>query len=148
MADYIPAGSPGNTGSPGTPPAPTPPVTGTLVVYVLFAVAAIAGLLAHGLPLIAPLFGLVGIVGVIVAYVQRSDAAGTWLASHLRWLIRTFWWSLLWAFIGGLVLVTLGLILIGIPIAWGIWIADTLWVLYRVIRGFLLFKDNRPVPGM
>lgn len=142
MADYIPAGSP------ATPPAPPPPVTGTLVVYVLFAVAAIAGLLAHGLPLIAPLFGLVGIVGVIVAYVQRGDAAGTWLASHLRWLIRTFWWSLLWAIIGGLVLVTLGLILIGIPIAWGIWIVDTLWVLYRVIRGFLLFKDNRPVPGM
>jgi uncharacterized membrane protein len=142
MADYTPAGNP------VTPPAPQPPVTGTLIVYVLFAIASIAGLLAHGLPLIAPLFGLLGIIGVIVAYVQRSDAAGTWLASHLRWLIRTFWWSLLWATIGGLVLVTLGLLLIGIPIAWLIWVADTLWVLYRVIRGFLLFKDNRPVPGM
>jgi uncharacterized membrane protein len=142
MADYTPAGAPATT------PAVQPPVTSTLVVYVLFGVAAIAGLLAHGLPIIAPLFGLVGIVGVIVAYVQRGDAAGTWVASHLRWQIRTFWWSLLWAVIGFLFLVTLGLILIGIPIAYGIWIVDTLWVFYRVIRGFLLFKDNRPVPGM
>jgi uncharacterized membrane protein len=142
MADYIPAGSP------ATPPAPQPPVTTTLVVYVLFAIAAVAGLLAHGLPLIAPLFGLLGIVGVIIAYVQRDAAAGTWLASHLRWLIRTFWFSLLWAAIGFIILILLGIILIGIPIAWGIWIVDTLWVFYRVIRGYLLFKDSRPVPGM
>jgi uncharacterized membrane protein len=66
----------------------------------------------------------------------------------VRWQIRTFWWSLLWAVIGFFILITLGLILIGIPVAYGVWIVDTLWVFYRVIRGFLLFKDNRPVPGM
>jgi uncharacterized membrane protein len=44
--------------------------------------------------------------------------------------------------------VTLGLILIGIPIAFGIWIAATVWVLYRLIRGYVLFKDSKPIPGM
>ena len=133
---------------PPATPTRQPPVTATLIVYVLFAITAFGAVLAHGLPLIAPVFGIAGIIGLIVAYVQRDDAAGTWVESHLRWLIRTFWWSLLWAVLGGLVIVTLGLILIGIPIAFLIWIADTLWVFYRVIRGVLLFKDSRPIPGM
>jgi uncharacterized membrane protein len=85
---------------------------------------------------------------VIIAYVNRGEAGGTWLASHYRWLIRTFWFSMLWAVIGMLVLVTLGLILIGIPIAFGIWIAATIWVIYRLLRGYTLFKESRPVPGM
>ena len=114
----------------------------------LFAVAAVMAFVAHGFPLIAPLFGLVGIVAIIFAYVKRDDAQGTWLASHVRWLIRTFWFSLLWAAIGGLILVTLGLILVGIPIAFLVWIVDTLWVFYRLIRGIVLFNQSRPVPGM
>jgi len=136
MADY--------TVSPANPAGRQPPVTGTLLVYVLFAVAAIAALVSHGLPLIAPLFGLIGIVAIIVAYVKRGDAEGTWVASHLRWLIRTFWWSLLWAALGALVFITL----IGIPIAFAVWIVDTLWVFYRLIKGFLLFQGSRPVPGL
>jgi len=125
-----------------------PPVTTALIVYLLFGAAAVAALISHGLPLIAPLFGLVGIVAIIMAYVTRSSAEGTWVASHLHWLIRTFWWSLLWAVLGGLILITLGLILVGIPIAFAVWIVDTLWVFYRLIKGILLFKDSRPVPGM
>ena len=92
--------------------------------------------------------GLIGIAGVIVAYVKRDDARGSWVESHLRWLIRTFWFSLLWAVIGWVVLLVLGLILIGIPLAILIWGAASIWVLYRVIRGYLLFNDSKPVPGM
>lgn len=125
-----------------------PPITATLVVYALYGVGAVAALLSHGFPLVLPLLGLLGIVGVIVAYVKRDDARGTWVASHLRWLIRTFWYSLLWGCVGALVLVTLGLILIGIPIALLIWAVASIWVIYRVIKGYMLFKDNRPVPGM
>ena len=98
--------------------------------------------------MVAPRLGLLGIVAVIIAYVTRDEAAGTWVASHFHWLIRTFWWSLLWAMLGGLFLITLGLILIGIPIAYAIWAADTIWVIYRVIRGYLLFHESKPVPGM
>jgi uncharacterized membrane protein len=125
-----------------------PPVTATLLAYALFGVGALAGLVSSGFPAIAPLMGIIGIAGVIVAYVKRDDASGTWVASHLRWLIRTFWYSMLWAVIGWIVLLVLGLILIGIPLAMLIWGAASIWVLYRVIRGYLLFNDSRPVPGM
>ena len=77
------------------------------------------GIARPGLPLIAPLLASSASSAVIVCYVKRDDAAGTWVASHFTWLIRTFWWSLLWAVIGWLVMLTLGLILIGIPIALG-----------------------------
>jgi Predicted membrane protein len=108
MADYI-------------APVPTtsatesrqPPVNAALVVYILFAIAAVAGLIGHGMLVGAPLLTLVGIVGVIVAYITRGDGRGTWIESHLTWLIRTFWWSLLWNCLGWLVAVTV----IGLPLA-------------------------------
>jgi uncharacterized membrane protein len=134
------------------PPAPGSPapslVTTTLIVYVLFAIAAVVPLLAHGFPLVLPLFGVIGIVGVIIAYVKRGEAAGTWLASHYRWLIRTFWFSVLWGVIGAIVFAVLLIILVGIVIGYVIWVATTIWVIYRLIRGYLLFKDSKPVPGM
>lgn len=145
MAEFpAPAASPA-----GSPDASRPLPTGAaLVVYALFGVAAVIGVASHGFPLFAPLFGLVGLIAIVIAYVKRNEAAGSWLASHFRWLIRTFWWSLLWALIGALVFVVLGLILIGIPIALAIWAIDTLWVIYRVVRGYLLFHSSQPVPGM
>ncbi len=118
-------------------------ISTTLIVYALFGVAAVATLVSAGL-LSTPLLGLVGIIGLIVAYVKRGEAAGTWLQSHYRWLIRTFWLSILWNIVGWLALVTL----IGIPIAIAIWVAVTIWVLYRLIRGYVLFQDSKPVPGM
>jgi uncharacterized membrane protein len=124
-----------------------PPVTATLAVYALYAIAGIVSLVSAGMS-IAPLFGLIGIVGLVIAYAKQEEARGTWVASHLRWLMRTFWWGLGWAVLGWLVLITLGLILIGIPIAYAIWFAASVWILYRVIRGYLLFKDSKPIPGM
>jgi len=135
--------------TPATPPAPSASlISTTLLIYALFGVAAVIALFSHGFPLVAPLMGIVGIVALVLAYVKRSDAAGTWLASHYRWLIRTFWFSLMWGVIGGLVLITLGLILIGIPIALAIWVVTTIWVIYRLLRGYVLFNDSKPVPGM
>ena len=143
MAEYPVPQSPEGTVISGNPP-----ITATLLAYALFGVGAVVGLLSSGFPVIAPLMGLIGIAGVIIAYVKRDDARGTWVASHLRWLIRTFWYSLLWAAIGWIVLLLLGLILIGIPLAILIWAAASIWVIYRVIRGYLLFNQSRPVPGM
>jgi uncharacterized membrane protein len=124
------------------------PVTAGVLAYALFGIAAIVSLASSGLPLIAPLSGILGIIGIIVCYVKKDEAAGTWVASHFTWLIRTFWWSLLWAVLGWLVLGTLGWILVGIPIAIGIWFVAGLWVIYRVVRGYLLFKDSRAIPGV
>ena len=129
-------------------PAANVPVSAILAVYVLFGIAAVVSIAGYGMAVGAPLLTIIGIVAVIIAYVKRDDARGTWTASHATWLIRTFWWSLLWNLVGMLVLVTLGLILIGIPIAYGIWIATTIWVIYRLVRGYLYFKDSQPIPGV
>ena len=130
------------------PAVVAPPVSAGLLAYVLFAAAAILEILSRGLASPAPLLTIIGIAGVIVCYVKRGEARTTWVASHFTWLIHTFWWSLLWTVVGGLILVTLGLVLIGIPIAFGIWLVAAIWVLYRVVRGYLLFKDSKPIPGV
>jgi uncharacterized membrane protein len=123
--------------------AGNPPVNAATLVYVLFAVAVLGTLLSSGLIAFAPLVGIAGIVGVIIAYVKRGEAEGSWVASHFSWLIRTFWWSLLWDVIAVLLFVTL----IGIPFAIAILVATSIWGIYRLVRGILLFKDNAPMPG-
>jgi uncharacterized membrane protein len=140
MADYqaVP------TGSSTQDVSRQPPVTATLVVYALFAFAAIAGIVGHGMMVGAPLLTIIGVVAVIVAYISRSDAQGTYVASHLSWLIRTFWWSLLWNSIGWVLAITV----IGLPLAWAIWVATTIWVIYRVIRGYLAFNRREPIAGV
>ena len=140
MADYqaVP------TGSSTEDLSRRPPVTAVLVVYALFAIAAVAAIVGHGMMVGAPLLTIIGVVAVIVAYITRSDARGTWTESHLTWLIRTFWWSFLWNVLGWLAAITV----IGLPVAWVIWVATSLWVIYRVVRGYLLFHDSKPVPGM
>jgi uncharacterized membrane protein len=143
MAEFPAPNAPG----PGAMPA-TPSTSGALLAYALFGTAAVVALVSSGFHFAAPLMGIVGIAGLIVAYVKRDEARGTWVASHLRWLIRTFWFSFLWWVVGAIVLVVLGIVLIGIPIALLIWCVASIWVLYRVIRGYLLFKDGNPVPGM
>ena len=102
MADFPAPVSPATSTPPG---ASRPlPINAALLVYALFAIAALIGVASHGFPLFAPLMGVVGIVAIIIAYVKRDEAAGSWLASHFSWQIRTFWWSLLWAMVGALVL--------------------------------------------
>ena len=135
MADYP---APASTNS--TTESRQPPATGALVAYILFGIAALVGFAGHGF------LSLVGIVGVILAYVSRGDSRGTWVESHLTWLIRTFWWSLLWNVLGGLVV--LGTLFLGYPIAWVIWVATAIWVIDRVVRGVRLFNDRRPIPSV
>ena len=124
------------------------PTTSTLVAYLLFGLAAVTQIAGSGLVVPAPLLTIVGIIGVVIAYVQRSDARGTWVESHITWLIRTFWWSTIWAVIGWIVLIVFAIILIGFALGPLIWGATAIWVLYRVIRGVLLFKDSKPIPGV
>ena len=135
MADF-PVPAPGAA-------AGDPPVSAALLAYALFGAAAVVALVSSGFPAVAPLMGLVGIAGLIVAYVKRGDAQGTWVASHFTWLIRTFWYSLLWGAIGAVFAVTI----IGLIVAIPIWAVASIWVIYRVIRGYLVFKESRPIPG-
>lgn len=93
------------------------------LVYALYAASIFAGI---------TLFG-----GVVVAYVKRDDAAGTWLESHYRWQIRTFWWLLLWGAVG----ILTALILVGFAVLFG----AALWFVYRVAKGWLALRDGKPV---
>jgi uncharacterized membrane protein len=139
MADF-----PAPQQSESAPGTSTAPVTAGVLAYALFGIAAVLEVARSGLLAPAPLLHLIGIVAVIVCYVKRDEAAGTWVASHFTWLIRTFWWSLLWAIVGFVMFVTF----IGIPFAVALWIAIAIWVIYRVVRGYLLFKDSKPIPGV
>lgn len=118
------------------------PTMAALVAYVLFGLAALTQIGGSGIAVPAPLLTFVGIIGVIVAYVKRSDSRGTWVESHMTSLIRMFWWSTLWAVLGWVLFVTI----IGIPFALVLWAVVAIWVLYRVIKGVVYFKDQRPIP--
>jgi uncharacterized membrane protein len=81
-------------------------------------------------------------------YARRSDVRGTWLASHFRWQIRTFWFALLWVCVAGMVSAPLVLALgLGILVFTGLATLVGLWVLYRVARGWLALSGARPMPG-
>jgi uncharacterized membrane protein len=79
--------------------------------------------------------------------VKRDEAKGTWVESHLNWLIATFWWSLLWSVVVGVIGGILLLVLIGfviLPVGLAI---VSIWVIYRVVRGYLAFNKSEPLPG-
>lgn len=82
--------------------------------------------------------GITWIVAVVIDYVKKEEVAGTWLESHIRWQIRTFWFGLLWGVIGGV----LSLVLIGFVVLF----ADAVWIIYRIVKGWLNLAENRPVP--
>jgi len=112
------------------------------VMYGLHALSALSGILTSATIVGAFVFGWPSIIAVIINYVTRSNVAGTWLDSHWRWQLRTFWFAALWLLVAGLLAVTF----IGIPAAILVIVFTGLWVLYRVIRGWLALLDKRVMP--
>ncbi|MEO8157537.1 MAG: hypothetical protein ABI648_07045 [Betaproteobacteria bacterium] len=125
--------------------APESLITIAQVIYGLHALSIVIGVTSAITIVGAFVFGLPSIVAVVLNYVYRHGTRGTYLESHFRWQIRTFWFAALWIMIGALVFVSLFIVLIGIPIAWMIWIAAGLWVIYRVARGWLALQDRKPM---
>jgi uncharacterized membrane protein len=116
-------------------------VTLAHVIYALHAFSALTGLVSSALIVTAFLSGWPSIIAVILNYVKRSEVRGTWLDSHFSWQIRTFWYALLWLALGGILFVTL----VGIPAAIVLWLGTGIWVLYRIIRGWLALLSERPL---
>ena len=81
--------------------------------------------------------GITWIVAVIINYVKLDEAKGTWLESHYRWQIRTFWWGLLWGIVG--------LVLLLVLIGYLVWVAAGIWVIYRIVKGWLYLNENKPI---
>ena len=93
----------------------------TMVIYALYAASFVVGITA--------------IVAIIMNYVKKEDVAGTFLESHFRWQIRTFWFALLWGAIGGITFIVI--------IGWFVLIADGIWVIYRIVKGWLRLNDGK-----
>jgi uncharacterized membrane protein len=118
-------------------------VTWTHGIYALHAISLISGIVGAATVVGAFLTGWPSLIAVILNYVKRREARGTWLDSHFRWQIRTFWYGLLWVALCLLfVLVTLG---VGMLIAWIPLAVVGLWFIYRIVRGWLALVDRRPM---
>nr|WP_282571331.1 hypothetical protein [Methylonatrum kenyense] len=89
----------------------------------------------YGLQAASFLIGISFLVAVIINYVKRDEVRGTWLESHFRWQVRTFWFALLWFVIGFLTTV--------IGIGFLILLATTIWIIYRIVRGWLRLLDGQ-----
>ena len=130
---------------PAGPSADPSLVRWTHVIYGLHAVAVIVGVASAAATVAGGfVFGLPSLAAVVLNYLKRREAAGSWLESHFRWQIRTFWFTLLWLVVSFIVMLTV----IGIPIAaWVMIPLLGLWVGYRVLRGWLALGNGRPVGG-
>ena len=130
-------------------PVPVPDLQGvrpslvqlTHVIYALHAAAVVIGVTSSASVAGGFVFGLPSLLAVFLNWLKRGEVRGTWLDSHFSWQIRTFWFTLLWLIVYGLLIITI----IGIPIAWILVVLLGLWVGYRVIRGWLALSDARPV---
>jgi len=116
-------------------------VTIAHVVYALHAFAIIAGVVGAASVVGSFVGSLPSIVAVILNYAKRSDARGTWLDSHYRWQIRTFWFALAWFILGWALILTVVGAIAGVPIL----IALTVWLIYRIARGWLRLVDRKPM---
>ncbi|MEF8721878.1 hypothetical protein E4Q23_01885 [Candidatus Accumulibacter phosphatis] len=114
------------------------------VIYALHAVAVVIGVAGAASVAGAFVFGVPSLFAVILNYVKRGDVRGTWLDSHYRWQIRTFWFTALWLLVYGLLIITI----IFIPIAWLLIVVLGLWVSYRVIRGWLALSGRRAIDDL
>jgi uncharacterized membrane protein len=120
--------------------APPPSaVTVAHVVYALHASAIVVGIIGSATVVGSFIGSVPSIVAVILNYLKRRDARGTWLETHYRWQIRTFWFALGWMLLAALLVFTL----VFIPIAIGIAVTITLWLVYRIGKGWLRLMDRR-----
>ncbi len=94
-----------------------------LISYILYGVAAV-------LPPVA-------IAGVIYAHTKREEVAGSFAESHMTWLIRTFWLTIVFSLVG----FVLALFLIGFLILFVVGV----WYVFRVVKGFVVFYEGKPI---
>jgi uncharacterized membrane protein len=111
------------------------------LVYALHTFAIVVGIVGAATVIGSFIGSLPSIAAVILNYVKRGDARGTWADSHYRWQIRTFWFAVLWALIGWALVITIIGMVVGVPVL----VALTLWLIYRIGRGWLRLRDRRPM---
>ena len=117
-------------------------VTVTHLIYALHAFAVFTGLVGSATIIGSFVASLPSIAAIVLNYWNQTAVRGTWLESHFRWQIRTFWFAVLWIVVAVVMLLTV----IGIPFALLVMGLAGLWVLYRVVRGWLALIGRRSMP--
>jgi uncharacterized membrane protein len=95
-------------------------------------------MVVYALQALSFFWGLPAIVAIIIDYVKREDARGTVYETHIDWQISTFWWGLVWTVLGLATMWVFGLGMIVLAVAY-------IWLIYRVVKGFLRLTEGRPV---
>jgi uncharacterized membrane protein len=113
----------------------------THVMYALHSLAVLIGVTTFHTVVGSFIGGIPSIVAVVMNYARRSATRGTYLESHFRWQLRTFWFAVLWACVSVLFMLTIIGILAGLA---GLG-ALTIWIIYRLVRGWLALRDKRPM---
>lgn len=123
--------------------APQSLIDWTQIIYGLHALSLVIGILGTATVIGAFLLGWPSIIAVIMNYIKRSDARGTWLDSHFRWQLRTFWFGALW--VGLCTLFIVLTLFIGLIVAWIPLGLVAIWFIYRIARGWLALRDGKPM---
>jgi len=114
------------------------------LVYALHALSLCIGAWGAASIVGAFLFGWPSIIAVILNYVKRGEARGTWLESHFRLQIRTFWFALLWSALIAVISAPLALVLVGFATwAVGMFVLG-IWACVRIVRGWLRLSARKP----
>src|SRR5262245_20230328 len=129
-----------NTAPPITAP-PSSLVTVTHCVYALHTLSLLIGVTTAATIVGAFVFGVPSFIAVVINYLKRGEARGTFLESHFRWQIRTFWFALLWCVIGAVLFVSI----LGVLLAIAVFFAAGVWAIYRIVRGWLALRDQKPM---
>jgi len=111
------------TGGAGGPASPDQGKTAN-IIYILYLASIVVGITA--------------IIGVIMAYVNRSGAP-EWVQSHYRFQIRTFWI--------GLLLGVVGLVTTIILIGWLIILFYLIWLIVRCVKGMSSISKAEAYPN-
>jgi uncharacterized membrane protein len=138
----------------------------THLMYALHALAGFIGVTSSATIAGAFVFGLPSIIAILMNYARRDAVRGSWIESHFLWQARTFWIALVLLvglFAIALVLAVIGVLgllltpftggasAVGAGVSFaGAYLALTvgafvtgLWILYRVIRGWMALRDGR-----
>jgi uncharacterized membrane protein len=135
MADNL------NSGAAGVVAADESLIGYTHIMYALHAVSALTGATV----ILGFICGVPSIVAVIMNYARASAVRGTFLESHFRWQLRTFWFAMLWVVAIVAVSLPLTLVLVGFATMYIGFVVLMLWIIYRVARGWLALRDRRPM---
>jgi uncharacterized membrane protein len=121
-------------------------VSYTHAIYALHAASIFIGISSSVFIVTAFVFAIPSIIAVIMNYVRRSDVRGTYLDSHFSWQIRTFWWAVLWSALIWIISAPL-IFAFGLGIITGLAGMGLLglWIIYRVVRGWLRLQAHQPM---